>query len=279
MELLTELAITASPRSDQDGSSLTAGAGNTKVTGLLRLLLDENRALRAANLDLNAMLRQLAGSGAPARPFAFAWFRAKRRIAAEKPLTANITSELMSWQDVHRHDTSSWASGGRSAGGTMRSSWTSAHGRDPLSGGLDFGWMRQNAALLHLLRSGQWQPVPYQPPDIWAERLATRSSGITTDAARRILTMAFDVVPQPSRSAVVQPVSQDERAWAQRNHATVRGLTEGQLRGIPTSPSRAWVAAFQSAVGGTMAEIAAILALVVDITHPDDWLTGMVAAE
>jgi hypothetical protein len=79
--------------------------------------------------------------------------------------------------------------------------------------------------------------------------------------------MAFETVPQPAKVISQEPLSKIERQWAGQNSKTVRGLFSGQLRGIPNSPSRAWVTAFQSAVGGTMVEISGILALVVDIAQ------------
>jgi hypothetical protein len=155
-----------------------------------------------------------------------------------------------SWQDIHRRDTA-WLARDRNQPEGM--------GRPPEK------WVRQNAALIHLLRTGQWQPVPSSPPDRWVERLTREFSGVTPGAAHKLLTAAISAIPDPAKAILPEPLSVDEREWVKRNSTMVRELSEGQLRGIPASPSRAWIAAFQSAVGGTRSEIAAMLAIIVNV--------------
>ena len=70
---------------------------------------------------------------------------------------------------------------------------------------------------------------------------------------------AFETVPPLEKAPITEPLSANEREWAKQNKTTVRELYSGKLRGMPKHPSRAWVIAFQSAVGGTAAEMAAIL--------------------
>jgi hypothetical protein len=82
--------------------------------------------------------------------------------------------------------------------------------------------------------------------------------------------MAFEAVPKLAEAQIAEPLSQDERDWAMQNSKTIFELYRGQLRGIPKHPSRTWVAAFQSAAGGTSAEIAAILAVIVNVAHHSD---------
>ena len=182
-----------------------------------------------------------------------------------------------SWQDIHRRNTP-WLISPRNSGQNMVGQRRAiAAVPDSSLGVLELDWVRHNTALVYLLRTGHWQPVPSVPPDIWVERLVTATSGITTGAARKILTIAIAAVPQPVQASLLEPLSLDEHEWAVRNTETVRGLSNGQLQGIPTSPTRTWIAAFQLAVGGKTGEIAAILAIIVNVmTTPS---SAMVAAE
>jgi hypothetical protein len=213
----------------------------------------------------------------PDRSPAVSWLRAKLNLAMVKPSVEPAAGEPISWQEVHRQDTSRMAQsysrkheteGRERAGSTVP---------ETLLGTSELGWMRQNAALVYLLRTGQWQSVPSSPPDRWVEHLVTGTSGVTAAAARKLLTTALEAVPQLAEAAFPEPLSTDEHEWARRNSTTVHDLSSGQLRGIPKDPSRTWVAAFQSAVGGTTAEIAAILAIIVNVAHHAG--STMIAAE
>jgi hypothetical protein len=90
---------------------------------------------------------------------------------------------------------------------------------------LELGWVRQNAALVYLLRTGQWQPVPSSPPDCWVDRLATEFSGVSKPVAHKILATAIDAVPHPGKAAFPQPLSADEREWVLRNSAILHDLS------------------------------------------------------
>jgi hypothetical protein len=211
------------------------------------------------------------------RSAAVSWLRGKLHLDVVKPSVEPAVAEPISWREVYRRDTS-WLlqrhDTGHGTGGQER---TGSSIPETLLGTSELGWVRRNAALVYLLRTGQWQPVPSSPPDCWVERLVTDSSGVTVDAARKILTAAFDAVPPLAVAAFPEPLSTDEREWVKRNSTTVRELYSGQLRGIPKDPSRTWVAAFQSAVGGTTAEIAAISAIIVNVAHHAG--STMIAAE
>ena len=182
-----------------------------------------------------------------------------------RPAMATLdASDKVSWQDVHCIDTA-WL---------IRRQLEPTIGSQPRTipsipgtalSAADLDWVRGNVALIYLLHAGQWQPVPSKPPIDWFERLASDCSRITAREARTILIAAFDAVPQPAKAMLLQPLSADERAWVRQNSTTVRDLCSGQLRGIPTTASRAWIAALQSAVGGTASEIAAILGIILDL--------------
>jgi hypothetical protein len=241
-----------------------ADTQDTSAVRLLRSLLDENRQLRATNSDLAATLNRLSPASPPKR-FTLKWINSKPDEA--KAPARSAPSEPLSWQDVHCQDTSWWVSSPKPRQETRRRALAVSLSPEPSTSALELRWIRQNSALVYLLRTGQWQPVPSSPPDTWVERLGGKFSGITLDVARRILTVAFETVPQPAKVISPEPLSNIERHWAGQNSPMVRGLFSGQLRGIPTSPSRAWVTAFQSAVGGTVVEISAILAVVTDIAR------------
>jgi hypothetical protein len=211
------------------------------------------------------------------RSAAVSWLRTKLHLADVEPSVAPAGTSPISWQEVHRQDTSWLVRLRDSQVGRRDEERTSAAAPQTVLGTSELGWVRQNAALVYLLRTGRWQPVPSSPPDCWAERLVTDSSGVTVATARKILTTAFETVPQLPEAAFREPLSADEHAWAKRNSSTVHELCSGQLRGIPKEPSRTWVAAFQSAVGGTTAEIAAILAIIVNVAC--DAGSVMIAAE
>jgi hypothetical protein len=174
---------------------------------------------------------------------------------------------------VHRRDTAAlvgdtvWARRATNVGPSLRGTGTAEV--------VDLSWVRQNVSLVHLLRSGQWRTIPSPLPENWVERLACKVPGVTTSDARRILTSAFAAAPQLSKGKYLEPVSSDERAWVGQHIGTVRDLSSGRSMGIPASPTRAWVSAFQSAVGGTVAEISAILAIILKAieTEPDMALT------
>jgi hypothetical protein len=211
------------------------------------------------------------------RSTAVSWLRAKLNLALVKPSVEPAAAKPISWQEVHRQDTSRMAqcySPQHEAEGRERAGSSEP---ETLLGTSELGWMRQNAALVYLLRTGQWQSVPSSPPDHWVEHLVTGSSGVTVAVARKILTTAFEAVPPLAKAAFPEPLSTDEHEWARRNSTTVHDLYSGHLRGIPKDPSRTWVAAFQSAVGGTTAEIAAILAIIVNVAHHAG--STMIAAE
>lgn len=227
----------------------------------VRMLLDKNNALLATNEDFAARLESLSGE-IHLTQLADTWFGALRRLVrrSHEPCVA----EPVSWQDVHCRDTFGLERHGRAAPaiGAHAALTVDATTSPPTA---EFGWARENAALIHLLRTGQWHSVPSLPPDCWVERLTKEFSGTTMNAARKLLTVVLEAAPRPARATYPEPLSADEREWVRRNIAAVHGLSIGQLRGIPATPSRTWVAALQSAVGGTMIEIAAILAVVVNI--------------
>ena len=244
----------------------TAETQDTNAVRLLRSLLDENRQLRATNYDLTTTLNQLSQANPPKRSM-LKWITAKVDGGKAEAAPESATKEPLSWQDVHRQDTSWWVSAPTPRHAGRRRPLVVSPSPDPSTSGLELGWIRQNSPLVYLLRTGQWQSVPSSPPDTWVERLASKFSGITLNVARRVLTMAFETVPEPAKVISPEPLSKIERQWAGQNSTTVHGLFSGQLRGIPTTPSRAWVTAFQTAVGGTVVEISAILAVVVDIAR------------
>jgi hypothetical protein len=195
------------------------------------------------------------------------WLRTKLHLTEVEPSVEPAAVDPISWQDVHRQDTLWLVRRQDSKHGTEGKRRTGSSMPETLLDTLGLRWVRQNTALIYLLRTGQWQTVPSAPPDCWAERLVSDCSGVTVTAARKILTTAFETVPQLAESAFPEPLSPDEREWARQNSTTIHDLYSGQLRGIPKDPSRTWVAAFQSAVGGTTAEIAAMLAIIVKVAH------------
>lgn len=200
-----------------------------------------------------------------ARSAAFSWVTGMLQSTLGEPSVGAAAIEPISWQDVHRRDTSrlmQFQNSRQDAWGQRR---TAAIVPETPLGVPELGWVRQNTTLVYLLRTGQWQPVPSSPPECWVERLVAQFSKITTAAARQILTIALEAVPHPGKATFPAPLSPDEREWIQRNSTTVHNLYSGRLRGVPTSPSRAWVAAFQSAVGGTTVEISAMLAIIVGV--------------
>jgi hypothetical protein len=208
---------------------------------------------------------------------AVSWLKAKLHLAEPDPAVALAANEPISWQEVHRQDTSRlvrWYDPGH--GMRVQERAGASVPETPLDTS-ELIWVRRNAALIYLLRTGQWQPVPSSPPDCWVERFATGSSGVTVAVARKILSTAFEAVPPVASAPITEPLSANEREWAKQNSTTVRELYNGKLRGIPKHPSRAWVTAFQSAVGGTTAEIAAILAVIVNVAHHSG--SPMIAAE
>ena len=188
------------------------------------------------------------------------------RWLTPQPSEATVAAPTVraSWQDVHCGDTTSLIRRRLDAGiGNQHSGASSLPLSWPSSGELD--WARRNSALIYLLRTGQWQPVPSTPQEAWTERLATEFSGITASEARKILVAAFDAAPEPHQTPLPQPLSPDERGSIRANGSVVQDLHSGQLRGIPTKPSRPWTAALQCAVGGTGTEIAAILNIILSI--------------
>ncbi len=200
-----------------------------------------------------------------ARSAAFSWVTAMLQPSLVEPSVGAAAIEPISWQDVHRRDTSRLMQFQNSRQDTWGQRRTFAIVPETPLGVPELGWVRQNATLVYLLRTGQWQPVPSSPPDCWVERLVAQFSKTTMTAARKILTIALAAVPHPGRAAFPAPLSPDEHEWILRNSTTVHDLYSGRLRGVPTSPSRAWVAAFQSAVGGTTVEISAMLAIIVSV--------------
>ena len=205
------------------------------------------------------------------------WLKAKLHLAEVEPTAELAAAEPISWQDVHRQDTSRLARWHDLKHGMRVQERTGSSVPETPLDTSELSWVRRNAALVYLLRTGQWQPVPSSPPDCWVERFATGSSGVTVAAARKILSTAFDAVPPVEKAPITEPLSANEREWAKQNSTTVHELYSGKLRVIPKHPSRAWITAFQSAVGGATAEIAAILAVIVNVTHHSD--TTMIAAE
>ena len=201
----------------------------------LRSLLDENRALRAANTDLASLLQQPDGERGPAWASTWGWIAT--RLDLGRGRSATVSEKPPSWQDVHLQDTR------RLARREEPRNLVITPGSGAALAAPELGWLRRNAALTHLLRSGQWQPVPASPPDCWAQRLATRADGITVASARQLLRLALDTAPQPAMAKLPQPPSIGEQEWAHQNRATLHGLAHGELRGIPATPSRAWVSA------------------------------------
>ncbi len=211
------------------------------------------------------------------RPAAVSWLKAKLHLAGAEPAVQLAVAEPISWQDVHRQDTSRLARWHDSKHGMRVRKRTALSVPETPLDTSELSWVRRNAALVYMLRTGQWQPVPSSPPDCWVERFTTGSSGVTVTAARKILSTAFEAVPPLEKAPITEPLSANEREWAKQNSTTVRELYSGKLRGIPKHPSRAWVTAFQSAVGGTAAEMAAILGIIVNVAHHSG--SPMVAAE
>ncbi len=226
------------------------GGSKTTAGRLLTSLLDEDTIFQLFNRELSAMRGTLSSM----RRLSFGWL-------AAKPRAVEVTSSP-SWQDVHCSDTARlvrrWAEPGISRRLKVAYASGSAPGADELD------WARRNPALVHLLRTGQWQSVPSTPPASWVEKLASECSRIEASEARNILIAALGAVPQPTKAPLPQPLSPDEREWVDQNSTTVHQLCKGQLRGIPTSPSRAWITGLQSAIGGTRGEIAAILDIVLN---------------
>jgi hypothetical protein len=205
------------------------------------------------------------------------WLSSWLHLMKVEPTAEPDAIQHTSWQDIHRRDTSWLIPLEKSAHSIVGHRRTIATVPETSMGASELGWVRQHAALVYLLRTGQWQPVPATPPDTWVERLVTEFSGITKGAARRILAAAIEAVPHPTMAPLLEPLSPDERDWALRNREAVHDLCIGRLRGIPTNPTRTWVTAFQSAVGGTSAEIAAILAIIVTVITNTS--STMIAAE
>jgi hypothetical protein len=111
------------------------------------------------------------------RSVAVSWLRGKLHLDEAKPTFEPAVTKPISWQDVHRQDTS-WLA--------QRHDWRQTGGRERTGSSVpetlldtsELGWVRQNAARVYLLRTGQWQPVPTSPPDCWIECLATDTSGV-----------------------------------------------------------------------------------------------------
>jgi len=196
---------------------------------------------------------------------AVSWLGAPLHLRQLVEQSIEPPKQPVSWQDIHRQDTAQLAFLTERC--VRRPREITASVMEHSLAASELAWMRQNATLVYLLRTGQWAPVPATPPDSWAQSLATKSSGVTITAARKVLAEAIATAPHPAKPAFPAPLSAGEHIWAKQNGATVHGLYNGQLRGAPTNPSRAWVAAFQSAVGGTTAEIVAILSIIVDVIH------------
>jgi hypothetical protein len=199
------------------------------------------------------------------RPAAGSWLTTWLNAGKAEPPVGSAAVEPNSWQDIHRRDTAWLAKDRNQSRGIGRQERVLASPSQTSLGAPEIGWVRQNAALIHLLRTGQWQPVPSSPPERWVERLTREFSGVTPGAAHKILMEAIRAIPDPAKANLPEPLSLEEREWVRRNSTMVHELSKGQLRGIPASPSRAWIAAFQSAVGGTRAEIAAMLAIIVNV--------------
>jgi hypothetical protein len=201
-----------------------------------------------------------------ARSAAISWLTTWLNTGKADSPIGPTSVEPISWLEIHRQDTA-WLVKERNQPQRMgRRERVVASPLETSLGAPDIGWVRQNAALIHLLRTGQWQPVPSSPPDRWVERLTREFSGVTPSAAHKILTTAIRAIPDPAKAILPELLSLEEREWIQRNCTMVHELSKGQIRGIPASPSRAWIAAFQSAVGGTRTEIAAMLAIIVNVT-------------
>jgi hypothetical protein len=207
------------------------------------------------------------------RSAATSWLRAKLHLAETEPSMEAAPAEPISWQEVHRRDTSWLAQRHMLQRGIWAKGRTEPTMSEPMIGTSELSWMRRNSALVYLLRTGQWQPVPSSLPDRWVERLAANFSGITVAAARRILLTALKAVPQLDEAVSIEPLTAGEREWAKQNSTTLRDLHSGVLRGMPKGLSRNWVAAFQSAVGGTAAEVTAMLAIIVNVADNADTTT------
>ena len=201
------------------------------------------------------------------RPAAVSWLKAKLHLAGAEAAVELAAAQPISWQEVHRQDTRRLAQLHHAKHNMRAQRRAGSFASEAPLDTAELGWVRRNAALIYLLRTGQWRPVPSSPPDCWAERLMTDTSGVTVETARKILSTAFEAVPPFAKASITEPLSANEREWAKQNSTTVRELYSGKLRVIPRHPSRSWVAAFQSAVGGTTAEIAAILAIIVNVAH------------
>jgi hypothetical protein len=102
------------------------------------------------------------------RPAAVSWLKAKLHLAEVEP---SATPQPVSWQEVHRQDTSRLARWHDSKHGMRVQERTGSTASETPLGTAGLGWVRRNAALIYLLRTGQWQPVPSLPPDRWVERL------------------------------------------------------------------------------------------------------------
>lgn len=239
------------PCSEPVGTRSGAAAARTSV---LSALLDDDTITQVVGREVTAMLQRISGMSTGLSPIGHGLESNRSRTPAA-PIK-------LSWQDVHRRDTASliqrgaWTQGAKNPGASLPRTWAAE--------GVDLSWVRQNAGLVYLLRSGQWRAIPSTPPEYWAERLVSKVSGLTINEARKILASAFAAAPQLPKAKRFEPLSPDERTWVGQHSTVVRDLSNGKLRGIPSSPTRAWVSAFQSAVDGTMAEVTAILTIILE---------------
>jgi hypothetical protein len=252
MRFLTTLNERSAPNA---GHILGASSGDANEAASLPSLFDDYTVAEVVKDELSA----LRDAVSVVRRLGVRWLR-----IYSDPATTASPRVPTSWQEVHRGDTDGLIRRRLEAGFVNQHRVTPSLSL-PSPSSEELNWARRHSALIFLLRTGQWQPVPSAPPEAWTERLATEFSGITAGEARKILVAALDAAPVLHTTPLPQPLSPDERGWVCTNGTVINDLCSGHLRGIPKKPSRPWITALQSAVGGTGTEISALLNIVLGV--------------